>query len=235
MSSCQYGAPLGVADFGSYQGQPVTIRRVSIDVEGYSDDRFGYTYWGLGEPLYCVKGEDFLRFRRESDLFPLLEKEGVNCPLPERFLPLSEYVSNDLLDEIAEIVLADGLYHCVESEEDVEQFPWLEEVSLQGGLLVTAKDWLSPLPSWHDEVRRIAAFTGVEVVNSIKKAWGENFQLLIEEDLLLKEAMCVMEISGDGAWYELDSETRESIGVKPSPKAVYVEPTEEVYKLLTER
>lgn len=61
---CRYGAPMGRRTIKGDTGGRVRLFRVALDSGGY--DRGG-AYWGIGQPLYAVIGEDFQSFRRANN------------------------------------------------------------------------------------------------------------------------------------------------------------------------
>lgn len=65
---CKYGAPMGRQEFGHIEDMPersINLFRVNF-VDGDYDD--GGAYWGgyPSQPIYCARGEDFLKFARAN-------------------------------------------------------------------------------------------------------------------------------------------------------------------------
>lgn len=50
-----YGAAMGRATYRAEAGEPLSVRRVTLDEGGYDA---GGAYWGIGQSLWCVMGAD---------------------------------------------------------------------------------------------------------------------------------------------------------------------------------
>ena len=83
--SSRYGAPMGRRSVGDPGDKPMNLFRVNM-VDGDYDD--GGAYWGMGDPIYCLRGEGpdemverFVRAKSRWQAFEEFKTEFPNLKL----------------------------------------------------------------------------------------------------------------------------------------------------------